>query len=190
MEPRFFANPERFRAWLAKNHANRAELLVGFWKVGSGKRSMTWAEAVDEALAFGWIDGVRKRIDDESYQIRFTPRKAGSHWSKVNVAHVARLRAEGRMTPAGEAAFAARAEAKTARASYENRDAAKLPPAMAKRLRADAAAWAYWSARPPSYRRAAAWWVVSAKREETRERRFATLLADCAAGRPIKPLSY
>jgi uncharacterized protein YdeI (YjbR/CyaY-like superfamily) len=188
--PRFFPTPEAFRAWLEKNHATATELLVGFRKVGSGKRSVTWPEAVDEALCFGWIDGVRRRLDDEAYTIRFTPRRPGGHWSRVNLARVEALSKEGRMRPAGLAAFEGRRAERTSRASYENREDAKLPPAMLKRLKADARAWAWWSAKPPSYQKAAAWWVISAKREETRERRLETLVADCAAGRPIKPLSY
>ncbi len=189
-EPRFFATPAAFRRWLERNHDRASELLVGFRKVGSGKPSVTWPEAVDEALSFGWIDGVRRRVDDETYSIRFTPRKPGSHWSRVNVAHAARLEREGRMTPAGRRAFEARKEGRTAQASYENRETAKLPAAATRRLKADPRAWAYWTAEAPSYRRAAAWWIVSAKKEETRERRLATLVADCAAGRRIKPLSY
>lgn len=189
-EPTFFATAAAFHRWLARHHATERELLVGFHKVGSGKPSMTWAESVDEALCFGWIDGVRRRVDDETYTIRFTPRKPGSHWSRVNVAHVERLRREGRMRPAGERAFAARDRSKTAQAAYENREAAKLPAAAVRRLKADPAAWAYWQGETPGYRRTAAWWVIRAKREETRERRLATLIADCAAGRRIKPLSY
>jgi uncharacterized protein YdeI (YjbR/CyaY-like superfamily) len=150
---------------------------------------VSWKEAVDEALCFGWIDGVMRRVDEQRHIQRFTPRKATSNWSAVNIANVERLRAEGRMRPAGEAAFARRRDDKTAVYSHEQRKNPQLEPAEQAQLEADQAAWAYWSARPPSYRRQATWWVISAKRPETRARRLATLIVDCAAGRTIKPLT-
>jgi uncharacterized protein YdeI (YjbR/CyaY-like superfamily) len=189
MKPRFFATPQDFRAWLAKRHATESELLVGFWKTHTGKPSLTWPESVDEALCAGWIDGVRKSLGEDSYTIRFTPRKPGSTWSAVNVKRMQGLIAEGRVLPAGHAAFEARKDHKTATYSYENRPET-LPPDAQKRLRADKAAWGWWQSQSPSYRRTATWWVVSAKREATREKRLAQLIADCAQGRPIKPLSY
>lgn len=185
----FFATSEEFRAWLDAHHATAAELWVGFHKVGSGIRSISWPESVDEALCYGWIDGVRKRIDDASYTIRFTARKSGSTWSAVNVTRVGALTAEGRMRPAGLEAFARRAADNTAIYAYENR-AEDLAPEHKARLRAVPAAAAYWDAQPPSYRRAAAYWVTSAKRQETRERRFETLLEDSAHGRLIPPYRY
>jgi uncharacterized protein YdeI (YjbR/CyaY-like superfamily) len=189
MEPIFFATPADWRAWLEEHHDTERELLVGFRKRGSGRASITWPESVDEALCFGWIDGVRRRLDDDSYTIRFTPRRARSTWSAVNVARVKELEAEGRMHPAGLAAFARRSDDRTAIYSYEQRRTAELGEAYEAELRADPAAWAYFAAQPPSYRRAAAHWVTSAKREETRRRRLAQLVADSAQGRPIGPLT-
>lgn len=189
MKARFFDGPAEWRAWLEKNHATATELVVGFHKRGTGKPSLTWPESVDEALCFGWIDGVRRRIDDEAYQIRFTPRKKSSTWSAVNVKRVAVLDEEGRMTAAGRAAFAARKAEKTAIYSHEQtRESVVLSPAHAKRLRANERAWADWEARPPWYRRSATWYVMSAKKEETREKRFAQLLECSANGEAIGPL--
>jgi uncharacterized protein YdeI (YjbR/CyaY-like superfamily) len=180
----FFADASQWRAWLAENHMSADELVVGFWKRGSGKPSMTWSESVDEALCSGWIDSVRRRIDDESYSIRFTRRQPKSTWSAVNVAKVAALQASGRMMPAGQAAFAARHDARTGTYSYEQAEVV-LDDAT---LRADPSAWEFWSCQPPSYRKVAAHWVMSAKKPETRTARMATLVADCAAGLRIKPL--
>jgi uncharacterized protein YdeI (YjbR/CyaY-like superfamily) len=187
MEARFFASPEEWRAWLEEHHDTEAEVLVGYWKRGTGRPSLTWPESVDEALCFGWIDGVRRRIDDERYCIRFTPRRPRSRWSDVNVARVAELEREGRMRPAGRAAFAARTEEGTYSYERQQREAA-LDDARERRLRADAAAWAYFSAQPPGYRRAVVHWVMSAKREETRDRRLAQLVECSAQGRPVPPL--
>jgi uncharacterized protein YdeI (YjbR/CyaY-like superfamily) len=189
MEPTFFATPDAFRAWLEEHHASATELLVGFHKKRSGKPSITWPEAVDQALCFGWIDGVRRSIDDDSYSIRFTPRKPNSTWSAVNVARVEELTRQGLMRPAGLEAFARRSPERTTTYSYEQRAGAALDPEHERRFRADKAAWAFFQAQPPWYRRAATWWVVSAKREQTRERRLAQLIADSAAGRPIRPLT-
>jgi uncharacterized protein YdeI (YjbR/CyaY-like superfamily) len=186
-DARFFASPGEWRAWLEEHHDSADEVVVGYWRRGTGRPSLTWAQSVDEALCFGWIDGVRRRIDDERYCIRFTARRPRSRWSRVNVERVAELEAEGRMRPAGRAAFAARTEEGTY--SYEQQREARLDPDRAARLRADAAAWAHFSAQPPWYRRAAVHWVMSAKREETRDRRLAQLVACSAAGRPVPPLT-
>jgi uncharacterized protein YdeI (YjbR/CyaY-like superfamily) len=188
MKPTFFATPARFRAWLEKHHARATELLVGFYKKGSGRPSITWPEAVDEALCFGWIDGVRRSLDADSYTIRFTPRRAGSTWSAVNVRRVAALTAEGIMRPAGLRAFEARAPEKTGIYSYEQRHTAALASEHLRQFQANAPAWAYFQAQPAWYRQAAIWWVVSAKKEETRLRRLAQLIADSAAGRSVAPL--
>ena len=189
MEPNFFASPNDFRAWLEEHHATETELLVGFHKKGSGKPSMTWPESVDQALCFGWIDGVRRRIDDERYAIRFTPRKPGSTWSAVNVKRARELLEEGLMRPAGLAAFERRADGRTAIYAYEQRKHAQLEPAMQECFEADEQAWTWFQAQPPHYRRAATHWVVSAKKPETRERRLMQLIADSRAGRTIKPLT-
>jgi uncharacterized protein YdeI (YjbR/CyaY-like superfamily) len=188
-EPIYFESPADFRAWLEEHHETETEVWVGMWKKATGKPSLTWAEAVDEALCFGWIDGIAKRVDGERHKQRFTPRKPSSNWSAINIANVERLRAEGRMRPAGEAAFARRRDDKTAIYSYEQRKNPQLEPEEQAQLEANADAWAYFSARPPSYRKPAIWWVISAKKPETRARRLATLIADSAAGRTIKPLT-
>lgn len=159
------------------------------WR-GSGKKSITWPESVDEALCFGWIDGIRRRVDDEAYTIRFTPRKRTSIWSAVNVGRITELAALGTMQPPGLAAFAARTAAKTGIYAFERSEPAKLTPVQEKKLRADRKAAAFFDAQAPWYRRTAAHWVIRAKREETRERRLATLVADSAAGpadRPSQP---
>jgi uncharacterized protein YdeI (YjbR/CyaY-like superfamily) len=189
-EPVFFSTPDDFRAWLEEHHGDARELIVGFYKKGSGRASMTWSESVDQALCFGWIDGVRRRIDDDSYTIRFTPRKPRSTWSAVNVAKVAQLEARGLMTPAGRRAFEQRAEHRTGTYSYERRDEAQLPEDYEQRFRSNAAAWEFFQSQPPSYRRTAIHLVVSAKQHTTRERRLEQLIADSAAGRRIKQLSW
>ena len=188
-EPIYFGSPAEFGEWLERHHETEKELWVGYWKKATGKPSLTWSQAVDEALCFGWIDGVVRGIDDQRHVQRFTPRKPNSNWSAVNVAKVERLRAEGRMRPAGEAAFARRRADRSGVYSFEQSKDPRLEPEQEARFRADTAAWEWFSARPPSYRRAALWWVVSAKRPETRERRLSTLIEDSAAGRPIKPLT-
>jgi uncharacterized protein YdeI (YjbR/CyaY-like superfamily) len=187
-EPRFFATPAAFGKWLDAHHATAAELLVGFHKVATGKPSLTWAQSVEEALRFGWIDGVRRSLGADAYTIRFTPRKAGSHWSAVNVRTAGRLVAEGRMRPAGQAAFDARSEARTAKASFEQGEVS-LTAAQAKAFKTDKAAWAWFSKAAPSYRKAATWWVVSAKRPETQERRLGQLIECSAADRTVPPLT-
>jgi uncharacterized protein YdeI (YjbR/CyaY-like superfamily) len=189
MEPTFFATPEDFRAWLKEHHENETELLVGFHKKGSGRPSITWPESVDQALCFGWIDGVRRSIDGERYSIRFAPRKRRSTWSAVNVKRVGELEAEGLMRPAGRAAFERRHEDRTGIYSHERREAAAFDAEQERAFRADERAWAWFQDQPPYYRRAATHWVVSAKKPETRERRLRKLIDDSGAGRTVPPLT-
>jgi uncharacterized protein YdeI (YjbR/CyaY-like superfamily) len=191
-EPIFFDTPEALRAWFEANAETAPELIVGFRRKASGLPTISWSAAVDEALCFGWIDGIRRGIDEISFSNRFTPRRRGSAWSTVNVAKVEALIAAGRMKPAGTKAFEARTEARTGIYSYENpaTPIRELAPDELDRLRANADAWAWWTGKPAGYRRLASTWVASAKQPATRERRLVTLIEDCAAGRPIKPLSY
>jgi uncharacterized protein YdeI (YjbR/CyaY-like superfamily) len=189
MEPTFFATPDDFRAWLHEHHEAESELLVGFYKKGSGRPSITWPESVDHALCFGWIDGVRRRIDDESYSIRFTPRKQRSTWSAVNVKRVGELAEMGLMRPAGVAAFERRSDDRTGIYSHERREAAAFDSEQERAFKADEGAWAWFQDQPPSYRRTATHWVISAKKPETRERRLRRLIEDSAAGRTVPPLT-
>jgi uncharacterized protein YdeI (YjbR/CyaY-like superfamily) len=188
-EPIFFATPDEFRAWLEEHHDSAREVFVGYYKTSSSRPSITWPQSVDQALCFGWIDGMRKRIDDERYMIRFTPRKPSSTWSAVNVERIKELTELGLMRPEGLNAFQARVEGKTGVYAYERRDAAALDEAEEREFRANPQAWAFFQARPPSYRKAAIWWVVSAKKPETRRKRLATLMEDSANGRTVKPLT-
>jgi uncharacterized protein YdeI (YjbR/CyaY-like superfamily) len=181
----FFATPEAFRAWLAEHHQSSTELWVGFFRKDSGERSITWPEAVDEALCVGWIDGVRKRLDERRHVIRFTPRKTRSTWSAVNIARVAELTRLGRMQPVGLAAFARRTEARSGTYAYEQRETAALEPAAEQAFRANAAAWTFFQSQAPSYQRTIIWWVVSAKREETRQKRLAAIIEASAQGRRL-----
>lgn len=183
MSPTFFAKAADFRRWLDAHHGSTDELLVGLWKKGNGKPSIDWPEARDQALCFGWIDGVRRSLGEESYTIRFTPRRPGSLWSRVNIARFEALKAAGEMTDAGERAFAEGKE-RTNHYSYENAPR-ELAPEEEALFRANEAAWADFSARPPSYRKMVLHWITSAKRPETRARRLATLIEDSAAGRKI-----
>lgn len=180
-DPLFFPTPADLRAWLVTNHAAAGELWVGLHKKGSGRPSVTWSELVDQLLCFGWIDGVRKSLGGDSYAIRVTPRRKGSRWSAVNRRRVPMLIDAGLMTPAGLAAWEARDEAADRRYSFEREDAT-LGEAYEAELRRDPAAWAFWQAQPPGYRKTATWWVISAKREETRRRRLGRLVEDSAAG--------
>ena len=189
MKPTFFATPADFRRWLEEHHEDAGELWVGFHKKGSGRASITWPEAVDEALCLGWIDGVRKGIDESSYAIRFTPRRTRSVWSAVNVQRARELARLGRMHPAGVAAFEARREERSAIYSYEQGRSVELGEAYERELRAHDKAWEFFQAQPPWYRRAVTWWVVSAKKEETRRRRLATLIGDSERGRTVAPLT-
>jgi len=183
LEPKFFATPARFRAWLAKNHLSAGELLVGFHKKDSGRPSMSWPESVDEALCHGWIDGVRRGLDETSYTIRFTPRRARSIWSSVNITRMAFLLDRGLVTPAGRAAFERRSDDRSSIYAYEQRHAATLSPAQEKQFRASRKAWAFFTAQAPSYQRVMIHHIVSAKRDETKARRLASLIAISGEGR-------
>jgi uncharacterized protein YdeI (YjbR/CyaY-like superfamily) len=184
-EPIYFDGPEHFREWLEAHHDTAEEVHVGFWKKATGKQTMSWSQAVDQALCFGWIDGKLNRIDDQRHRQRFTPRKRGSNWSKVNVEKVARLEAEGLMTAAGRRAFEQRTESKTGVYSFESGDQ-ELPPEYAERL--SPAAREYYDSRPPGYRRTSAHWVVSAKKEETRLKRLSQLIECSEQGLDVPPL--
>ena len=183
-----FDCPEAFRIWLKRYHSEREELWVGFWKKSTRRPSITWPESVDEALCFGWIDGIRKRVDDEAYTIRFTPRRSRSTWSLRNIHRYEALMAEGRIEPSGVEAYRKRTEEDSGRYSFEQEAPATLSDDYLARLKSDAAAWADWQSRPPGYRRQVSQWVMSAKRESTRERRLESLIEDSAAGRKVKPL--
>jgi uncharacterized protein YdeI (YjbR/CyaY-like superfamily) len=182
--PIFFATQAELRRWLRKNHKSLAEAWIGFHKKGTGKPSIDWPELVDELLCFGWIDGVRKSLDAESYVNRVTPRRKGSVWSAVNIKRAKELIGLGKMTPAGLKAFEARDESKTNRYSYE-RERAELPEAYQAEIRANAKAWKFLEAQPPYYRKIAALYVMSAKKEETQRRRLERLIRDSAEGRRI-----
>lgn len=179
--PTFFAAPAAFRQWLQAHAASSSELIVGFHKVASGQPCMTWSESVDEALCFGWIDGVRRRIDDHTYSIRFTPRKPSSIWSAVNIAKMEQLQTAGRMTPAGLQAFAHRKAGKSAIYSHEQATPAELPASQLREFQRHKKAWQFFETTPPSYQKTLLHWVTSAKRPETRAARFAQLLAACMA---------
>lgn len=187
MRPVFFASATDFRAWLRKHHASERELLAGLHKKALG-RGITYPEALDAALAFGWIDGVRKRVDAEIYTIRFTPRKPGSIWSQVNIRRVEELISQGLMEPPGLRVFRERDKQKTRKYSYE-RAAAALDPALEAKLRANKKAAAFFDAQPPGYRRLTTFWVMSAKREETRARRLQQLIERSSAGKRIDALN-
>jgi uncharacterized protein YdeI (YjbR/CyaY-like superfamily) len=189
MEPVFFATPAEFRAWLEAHHEDAPELWVGFYKKGSGRPSITWPEAVDEALCVGWIDGVRKSLDEASYVIRFTPRRPNSVWSAVNVDRVSELTTHGRMRPSGQQAFELRRKDQSGVYSYENRHDAALEEAYDREIRSHSAAWRFFESRPRWYRQAAIRWVMSAKKEQTRRKRLSTLIEDSARGRTVPPLT-
>ncbi len=186
-EARCFPSPAGFRAWLRANHAKAEALQVGFIKKGTGRADLTWPQAVAEALCYGWIDGVRHRIDEDRYAIRFTPRRPGDTWSAKNIRAVAELEAAGRMMEAGRAAFATRSEARSRTYSYEQRGAAPSArqEACARRFRKHGAAWAFFEAQAPGYRRRALWWVTSAKQDDARERRFRRLIESCVEKRRL-----
>ncbi|MGB8732835.1 MAG: YdeI/OmpD-associated family protein [Candidatus Sulfotelmatobacter sp.] len=188
-KPRFFATPSAWRAWLEENHAEAEELWVGLYKRDSGRPSITWPEAVDGALCFGWIDGLRKGVDAISYKIRFTPRKPGSIWSAINVKRATDLSTLGLMHPAGLAVFQKREAKRSGIYSYEQRKTAKLPATYEKEFRANSAAWRFFLAQAPWYRRTSSFWVISAKKEETRRKRLASLIEDSAHQRTISALT-
>ena len=187
--PKFFATLPEWRAWLEKHHADKQELWVGFYKRESGRPSITWPEAVDGALCFGWIDGVRKSIDPVSYKNRFTPRKPRSNWSAINIKRVEELSKSGLMHAAGLAAFEKRDDDRSAIYAYEQRKSAKLPAEFEEQFRANAEAWAFFQAQAPWYQRTSTYWVISAKKEETRLKRFAILIDCSARRRPIPALT-
>ena len=188
MQPAFFETSAQFRAWLQKHHKTADELWVGFYKKATGKPSITWQEAVDEALCFGWIDSIRKRVDADSFTNRFTPRRRGSAWSEVNTRRVAELMKAGRLRAAGRAAFEARDAAKTAAMARVRRDP-RLDKRAEARFKANRAAWEFFNAQPPGYRRMATWFVMSAKRDETRVKRLVTLINSSASQRRLAPMA-
>ncbi len=187
MKPTFFLSASDFRGWLASNHDQVHELWVGFYKKNSGKVGISYSEAVDEALCFGWIDGIKKRVDEVSYTHRFTPRKSKSFWSAVNIKRVAELKQLGRMAAPGLRAFAWRDEQKAMQYSYE-RSTCELGSVHEKKFRRNPKAWQFFQAQPLGYRRTASWWVISAKREETRDKRLATLIETSEQGRRLDML--
>ena len=189
MKPIFFASPSAFRAFLQEHHAQPGELWVGFYKKDSGRPSITWPEALDVALCFGWIDGVRKSLGDDSYTIRFTARKPRSLWSAVNVKRARELTRMGLMQPPGVEAFERRVEERSVIYSYEQKKAPQLSEEDEKRFRARKEAWDFFQAQAPWYRRTATWWIISAKRPETRMKRLLTLIDDSEHGRTIPPLT-
>jgi uncharacterized protein YdeI (YjbR/CyaY-like superfamily) len=185
MRPRYFATPKDLRAWFEKHHETAGELWVGLYKKSSGRPSVTWPEVVDEALCFGWIDGIRKSIDAERYTNRLTPRKPKSHWSAVNIRRFGQLKRRGRVRPAGQRAFDLRRKDETGAYSYERRHQITLDPAFEKRFRAKKRAWSWFQAQAPSYRTMAVFWVMSAKREDARVRRLERLIEDSTLERRI-----
>lgn len=184
MDAIFFMDGAEVAAWLDTHSATDGELVIGFYKVASSQRGVTYQQALDEALCRGWIDGVRKRLNATSYTIRFTPRKPGSIWSAVNIARAEELRAHGRMRPSGLAAFEGRDMRRAGLYSFEN-EQRDLAPDYVERFQHESAAWAWFQAQPPSYRRVASWWVMSGKREATRERRLNTLINRSGEGQRI-----
>ncbi len=182
MNPTFFVKPSDFRKWLQKNYKKEKELLVGFYKVGSGKPSITWPQSVDEALCFGWIDGVRRSIDAEAYCIRFTPRKPASIWSSINIKKVEELSKQGLMKPEGLAAFELRKDHRSKIYSYEN-EALELSTAFEKQFKANKKAWTFFAAQAPSYQRQTCSWIMGAKQDATRLNRLHTIIAESEAGK-------
>ncbi len=186
-KPLFFKSPAEYRRWLEKNHDSAKELWIGYWKKATGRPSLTWQQCVDESLCFGWIDGIRKSIDAESFKQRVTPRRATSIWSQINIRRIGELTAEGRMCAAGTAAFEKRDRTKVY--SFENRELAQLGPDELAALKKNKKAWTYFETLPPGYKRIISWWVMSAKQEATRHRRLETLIRDSAAGRRTRALT-
>jgi uncharacterized protein YdeI (YjbR/CyaY-like superfamily) len=184
LKPKFFQTPADFRTWLEKNHATATELWVGFYKRDSGKPSITWPESVDQALCFGWIDGIRKRVDEISYQIRFTSRRRGSIWSATNIKRAKELARQKQMRPIGLKAFAARIENKSGIYSYEQRSTELREP-YAKLLKKNKAASNFFQRQPSSYRKMIGWWIISAKKEETRMARLTKLISESTKGKRL-----
>ncbi len=189
MRPVYFPEASAFRSWLRANHKTSKEILVGFYRKGTGKPSLTWPESVDAALCYGWIDGIRKSINDESYCIRFTPRKANSHWSAINIRRVKELSKLGLVRKAGQEAFALRTKERSQQASYEQRSVT-LDRIFEKRLRKNQKAWTYFCACRPYYRKQCIWWIMSAKKEETKQRRLTVLIESSERGEPIPPFRW
>lgn len=189
MQPTFFSNSKDFRKWFEKNHEKSKELLVGFYKVTSGKKSITWRESVDEAICFGWIDGVRKSIDSESYCIRFTPRKPGSIWSAINIKKVEELTKKELMHPSGHSAFSKRKESKSRIYSYE-KEPETLSPGFLKKFKANKNEWVFFQSMAPSYQRTCVHWIMTAKQEATKMKRLEELINDSTMERKIKRLNY
>jgi uncharacterized protein YdeI (YjbR/CyaY-like superfamily) len=183
MKPTFFATPAAFRAWLKKHHKTAREIIVGFYKKESGKATITWQESVDEALCFGWIDGIRRSHPPDAYSNRFTPRRPGSNWSAINIKRVEELTKLKRMQPAGLAAFAKRTEAKSRVYTYEQRDRFVLDKGLEKKFKANKKAWDFFQDQPPYYRKLMTGWLTMAKAEETRLRRLDKLMAACEKGK-------
>lgn len=184
----FFETPAQMRAWLEQHHRAEPELIVGFHRrhsVSESKRSITWPESIEEALCFGWIDGIRRPIDGDRYTVRFTPRRPSSKWSAVNIAKVAELEARGRMTAAGRAVFESRKDADSPGYKAQKKVGA-LDDARLEAFRSNAAAWAFFSAQPPGYQKESAWWVMHAKKDDTRDRRLKTLIEQSAAGKRLR----
>jgi len=188
MKPTFFRTPEEFRKWLAKHHDTTDQLLVGYYKKDSGKPSITWPESVDEALCFGWIDGIRRSIDESRYTIRFTPRRSGSTWSSINIKRAQALIEEGRMQPVGLTAFEARRENKSGIYSYEQRSPELVEP-YSRLLKKNKKAWSFFQEQAASYRKVVNWWIVSAKKEETRLKRLNRLVAFSAKGERLPEMT-
>jgi len=189
MEPTFFETPQDIREWFVANHETATELLVGFYKKGSGKPSITWTESVDQALCFGWIDGRAKGIDEERWGIRFTPRRPKSIWSAVNIIRVEELVERGLMYPAGLKAFEARTEERSNQYAFEQPDTIDFEPEMIETFQGNDPAWTFFQAQPPGYRKTVTWWVISAKRPETRSKRLETLIDDSTNGRRLTQLA-
>jgi uncharacterized protein YdeI (YjbR/CyaY-like superfamily) len=188
MDAEFFDTPADLRAWFEQHHETAPELFVGYWKKGTGGVGVSHSEAIEQALCFGWIDSVARRLDDQRYRVRFTPRRKGSVWSAVNVAKITELTGRGLMRPAGLRAFEFRKPDQVGVYAYEQSEAAQFDAEQTARIQADPAAWGWFSKQGPGYRRSATHWVVTAKRPETRERRLAQLIAESAAGRKVPPL--
>lgn len=189
MEVLFFETQADLRAWFEANHDQLQEQWIGYYRKDSGRPSITWQESVDVALCFGWIDGVRKSIDEQSYANRFTPRRKGSIWSDVNIRRVEELTAQGLMHPNGLKAFEARKEARSVVYSYEQRDNPQLDAESAALFQANESAWTFFQRQSPSYQKAAIWWVISARKPETQQKRLRQLIEDSAAGRTVPPLT-
>jgi len=181
VKPHFFKNTGEFRKWLEKNHTTEKELIVGYHRVDTGKPSMTWSESVDQALCFGWIDGIRRKIDDERFCIRFTPRRPGSNWSKLNISKVEELKKQGLMTRAGLDLYENRKDTSVERYSYENQPA-EFPPDMEKLFRNNKSAWDFFEKQPPSYRKVRIYWVISAKHDDTKLNRLNKLISSSEKG--------